>query len=448
VSGENSLLLTDLYQLTMLAGYHRQGMDEQAVFEFYVRDLPQGRNFLLAAGLEQVLDYLEQARFAPDELQWLSSTGRFSADFIEYLADFRFRGDVHAMAEGTVCFPYEPLLRVTAPLPQAQLVESRIINILHLQSLLAAKAARCVLAAPDKLLVDFGLRRAHGAEAGLLAARASYLAGFAGTATVLAGRLYGIPLFGTMAHSFVQAHDNEADAFLHFAYAQPDNVVLLIDTYDTEVGAKKVVGLADTLKARGIGIKAVRLDSGDLAEHAEKVRQILDEGGLHEVRIFCSGDLDEYRLQEMLADGAPIDGFGVGTRLDTSADAPYLDCAYKLMEYAGLARRKKSEGKAIWPGRKQVYRRFDEEGRMQGDTVSLEDDPQSGEPLLQCFMRNGKRLSPSRPLLQVRDYCREQLARLPEPLRRLGKAPEYPVAIAASVRRLAEEVDERLRGEE
>jgi len=440
----NSLLLTDLYQLTMLEGYYRQRMEAQAVFEFFVRDLPGGRNFLIAAGLEQVLEFLEQARFSGEELKWLRETGRFSKDFLDSLADFRFRGDVHAMAEGTVCFPYEPLLRITAPLPQAQLVESRLINILHLQSLLASKSVRCVLAAPDKLLVDFGLRRAHGAEAGLFAARASYLAGFSGTATVLAGRLYGIPLYGTMAHSFVQAHDEETDAFVHFADAQPGNVVLLIDTYDTEAGARKVVKLASTLKDRNIAIKAVRLDSGDLADHARKVRRILDEGGLSEVRIFSSGDLDEYRLLEMLAAGAPIDGFGVGTKLDTSADAPYLDCAYKLMEYAGIARRKKSEGKAIWPGRKQVYRRYGKDGRMRGDTVTLEDDPQPGEALLLPFMRKGERLAPAQSLAELRAHCRQQLAQLPEPLREIEKTASYPVTIAPALQQLAEEVDARL----
>lgn len=440
----NSLLLTDLYQLTMLEGYYRQRMEAQAVFEFFVRDLPGGRNFLIAAGLEQVLEFLEQAHFSGEELKWLRETGRFSKDFLDSLADFRFRGDVHAMAEGTVCFPYEPLLRITAPLPQAQLVESRLINILHLQSLLASKSVRCVLAAPDKLLVDFGLRRAHGAEAGLFAARASYLAGFSGTATVLAGRLYGIPLYGTMAHSFVQAHDEETDAFVHFADAQPGNVVLLIDTYDTEAGARKVVKLASTLKDRNIAIKAVRLDSGDLADHARKVRRILDEGGLSEVRIFSSGDLDEYRLLEMLAAGAPIDGFGVGTKLDTSADAPYLDCAYKLMEYAGIARRKKSEGKAIWPGRKQVYRRYGKDGRMRGDTVTLEDDPQPGEALLLPFMRKGERLAPAQSLAELRAHCRQQLAQLPEPLREIEKTASYPVTIAPALQQLAEEVDARL----
>jgi nicotinate phosphoribosyltransferase len=320
-----SVLLTDLYQLTMLQGYYDSGMEDTAVFEFFVRRLRPGRGFLMAAGLEQSLEFLEQVRFAPEELEWLASIGRFSQDFLASLETLRFTGDVHAMPEGTLFFPNEPILRVTAPIAQAQLVETRLINLLQLQVLIASKAARSVLMAPGKLLVDFGMRRAHGAEAGLLAARASYIAGFSGTSTVLAGQQFGIPLFGTMAHSFVQAHDDEALAFEHFAHAQPDNVVLLIDTYDTETAAHKVVALAPKLARDGIRIKGVRIDSGDLAELARQVRRILDAGRLNDVIIFASGDLDEYALRRMLDAGVPVDGFGIGTRVDTSSDMPYLD---------------------------------------------------------------------------------------------------------------------------
>ncbi|MCG6861595.1 MAG: nicotinate phosphoribosyltransferase, partial [Chromatiaceae bacterium] len=354
-----SILLTDLYQLTMLQGYFEQGLTDTAVFEFFARDLPRDRGFYVAAGLEQLVDYLEQARFTPDELDWLKSSGRFSDAFVDWLADWRFTGDLDAMPEGTVCFPNEPLVRVTGPMAEAQLVESRLINIVHLQTLIASKAVRCVLAAPDKLLVDFGMRRAHGADAGLFAARASYIAGFAGSATVLADRLWGIPCFGTMAHSFIEAHGSEVEAFEHFARAQPNNVVLLIDTYDTETAARKLAALAPRLAEQGTPVKAVRIDSGDLNAHARQVRAILDRAGLSSIGIFCSGGLDEHDLVRLRAQGAPIDGFGIGTRLDTSADAPYLDCAYKLQEYAGLARRKRSEGKASWPGRKQVFRTRD-----------------------------------------------------------------------------------------
>ncbi|MFH1817885.1 MAG: nicotinate phosphoribosyltransferase [Pseudomonadota bacterium] len=435
-----SVLLTDLYQLTMLQGYHEAGMADTAVFEFFVRRLRPERGFLLAAGLEQSLAFIEQMRFAPDELEWLASTRRFGKDFLASLETLRFTGDVHAMPEGTAFFPNEPILRVTAPIAQAQLVETRLINLLHIETLIASKAARSVLMAPDKLLVDFGLRRAHGAEAGLLAARASYLAGFSGTSTVLAGQQFGIPLFGTMAHSFIQAHDDEALAFEHFAHAQPDNVVLLIDTWDTEVAAHKVVALAPRLAAAGIRIKGVRIDSGDLAEHARRVRTILDAGGLNDVIIFASGDLDEFALRDMLAAGAPVDGFGVGTHLDTSSDLPYLDCAYKLQEYAGRARRKRSEGKATWPGRKQVYRQHDADGRMARDVVTLESDAQPGEPLLVPVMRGGRRLAQAPHLLDIRRHAAANLARLPESLRRL-ESFDYPVEISPALHELAAEVD-------
>jgi len=424
----------------MLQGYHDTGMEDTAVFEFFVRRLRPGRGFLMAAGLEQSLQFLEQLRFTPEELEWLASTRRFSEAFLASLETLRFTGDVHAMPEGTVFFPNEPILRVTAPIAEAQLVETRLINLLHLETLIASKAARSVLMAPGKLLVDFGLRRAHGAESGLLAARASYLAGFSGTSTVLAGQQFGIPLFGTMAHSFVQAHDDEALAFEHFAHAQPDNVVLLIDTWDTEAAAHKVVALAPRLATAGIRIKGVRIDSGDLAEHARRVRAILDAGGLDHVIIFASGDLDEAALRDMLAADVPVDGFGVGTRLDTSSDMPFLDCAYKLQEYAGQARRKRSEGKATWPGRKQVYRQQDADGRMAGDVVTLETDPQPGEPLLIPVMQGGRRVAPPPALAEVRRHAALNLARLPEPLRRLD-AFDYRVEIAPALHRLAAEVD-------
>jgi nicotinate phosphoribosyltransferase len=438
-----SALLTDLYQLTMLQGFFEQGMEETAVFEFFSRKLPPTRGFLMAAGLEQVLDFLEHVRFTPQELDWLAQSGRFSRDFIDYLERLRFAGDVHAMAEGTIFFPPEPIIRVTAPLPQAQLIETRLINLLHFQTLIASKAARAVLVARGKGLIDFGLRRAHGAEAGVLAARASYLAGFAGSATVLAGLLYGVPLYGTMAHSFVQAHDDETEAFEHFAYAQPDNVVLLIDTYDTEAGAEKVVALAPRLRQKDIRIKGVRLDSGDLADLARKVRRILDAGGLSETRIVASGNLDEEAVQTLVESGAPIDDFAIGTRLDTSVDAPYLDCAYKLEEYAGQARRKRSTGKATWPGRKQVYRRLGPDGRMAGDVVTLDDDPQQGEPLLQLVMHAGQRLYPSLPLAVVRQHAAAELACLPDHLRQLEVEPPYAVSIARALHEMTDVVDRR-----
>lgn len=437
----NSALLTDLYQLTMLQGYFEQGMQDIAVFEFFVRKLPKDRGFLMAAGLDQVLSYLQDLQFAPDELEWLATTNLFSHKFIDHLAELRFSGDVHAMPEGTVFFPNEPIIRITAPLPEAQLVESRIINLLHFQTLIASKAARSVLAAPDKLLVDFGFRRAHGGEAGLLAARASYLSGFSGSATVAAGQEFGIPVYGTMAHSFIQAHINEQEAFEHFALANPDNVVLLIDTYDTEAGAEKVVNIYPQLKEKGINIKGVRLDSGDLAEHAFKVRHILDQAGLQQVTIFASGSIDEYQLEQLAAKQTPIDGFGIGTHMDTSADAPYLDCAYKLQEYAGIARRKRSEGKATWPGRKQVYRRYDDQNALLDDTITTIDATYPGQPLIQLIMQNGRKITDLPSLGQSREYARQQLKSLSPHLCELQHADVYPALISEELQALADSVD-------
>ncbi len=447
-----SALLTDLYQLNMIQAYLDHGETKTAVFEFFVRTQPARRGFLLAAGLEQALDFLETIRFSAAEIEWLASTGRFSKNLLDYLREFRFSGDVHAMPEGTVFFAGEPILRVTAPLPQAQFVESRLINILHFQTLIAAKAARMVLAAPNKVLVDFGLRRAHGAEAGLMAARASYIAGFGGTATVLAGRDFGIPLYGTMAHSFIEAFDDEMAAFAAFARARPDNLVLLLDTYDTEAAARKVVALAPRLKAAGIAIRGVRLDSGDLVALAKSVRGILDAGGLAEVTIFASGGLDEDALAGFASTNTPIDGIGIGTSLTTSADVPNIDCVYKMQDYAGLPRRTRSAKKATWPGRKQVWRRYGADGRMAGDLLAL-DTPSparsarggDGEPLIELVMQDGRRLRPAPSLDEIRRRAARELERLPEPLRRLEPGATYPVEIADELKTLAAEVDRRLQ---
>ena len=335
VNERASALLTDLYQINMIQAYLDHGEKDTAVFEFFARNLPARRGFLVAAGLEQALDYLETLRFSDTDIAWLKSTGRFRENLIDYLATLRFTGDVHAMREGSVFFANEPILRVTAPLPLAQFVELRLINILHFQTLVASKAARMMLAAPGKLLVDFGMRRAHGAEAGLLAARASYLTGFAGTATVLAGKQFDIPLYGTMAHSFIEAFSDEAAAFAAFARSRPDNLVLLIDTYDSEAAASKVVALAPKLKAEGIAIRGVRLDSGDLVALSKSVRAILDAGGLRDVTIFASGGLDEDALARFVQAGAPIDGLGVGT---SSHDIVRRAGARLRLQIAGICR--------------------------------------------------------------------------------------------------------------
>jgi nicotinate phosphoribosyltransferase len=437
-----SALLTDLYQLTMLQAYLEEGMEQSATFELFVRKLPASRNFLVAAGLEQALQFLETLVFGDAELAWLEQQGGFSQRLLDALKAFRFSGDVHAMPEGSVFFADEPVLRITAPLPQAQLVESRLLNLVHFQTLIASKAARFVLAAPGKQLIDFGMRRAHGEEAALLAARAAYLAGLTGTATAEAGRRFGIPVFGTMAHSFVQAHASEMAAFEAFARARPKRPTLLVDTYDTEAAVAKVVELAPRLARDGIEVGGVRLDSGDLAAHARAARALLDHGGLASLRIFASGNLDEWRVVQLLAEGAPIDGFGIGTALDTSSDAPALDAVYKLQSYAGVARRKRSEGKATWPGIKQVWRSLGGYGVMARDCVQLESEPGAGVPLLHPCLLNGRRVGPATPLEQSRAHCAAQLRALPQPLRSLQPAPQaYRVDISEAVQALARQVD-------
>jgi len=444
-----SPLLTDLYELAMIQAYLESGQTDTAVFEFFVRKLPPQRGFLIAAGLEQALDFLENLRFSGEELDWLARTGKFSTRLIDHLASFRFTGDVHAMPEGTAFFENEPILRVTAPMPEAQFVETRLINILHFQTLIASKAARMVLLAPNKLLVDFGLRRAHGAEAGLMAARASYIAGFAGTATLLAERSFGIPTYGTMAHSFIESFDDEAAAFEAFARARAANLVLLIDTYDTEAAARRVVALAPRLRMSGIAISAVRIDSGDLATLAWNVRGILDAGGLKDTGIFVSGGIDEQSLMAFAQLKAPIDGIGIGTSLTTSFDVPALDCAFKLQEYAGLPRRKRSTGKATWPGRKQVWRRHDSQGRMIGDTLSVADDKHQGELLIHPVMSGGRRVAPQPSLKDIRDRTRRELERLPLELRTTTpSSASYVVRIAPGLEQLAAATDRRMSSED
>jgi nicotinate phosphoribosyltransferase len=443
-----SPLLTDLYQLTMLQAYWQHRMDKVAAFELFVRKLPEQRAFLVAAGLEQALDFIEHARFQDDELEWIARAGTFAPGFADWLRGMRFTGEVWAMPEGTVLFPNEPILRVVAPIAQAQWLETRILNLVHFQTVIASKAARAVLAAKGRALIDFGLRRAHGAEAGALAARAAYVAGFAGTSTAVAAPRFGIPVFGTMAHSFVQAHDDEAQAFVDFAESFPNNAMLLIDTYDTVAAARKVAALAPKLAARGIRIRGVRLDSGDLDALARAVRGILDAAGLRDAAIFASGNLDEHRVAALVEAGAPISSFGVGTSLTTSSDAPFLDAVYKLQEYDGIARRKRSASKATWPGRKQVWRRANPDRTFAGDSVRLADEAGMGTPLLECVMRDGRRVAPSPALARLRAHCRVQLDALPEELKAMSPPwPRYPVSISPAVRMLADAVDRRTRAQ-
>jgi nicotinate phosphoribosyltransferase len=440
VAWSPGLLATDFYQLTMLHAYRAAGMRARAEFEFFCRNLAPSRGFLVAAGLGTLLERLETLRFSGAELEWLRASGQFPNDMIEYFDEWQFTGNIDAVPEGTLVFAQEPMLRVEAPIGEAQLIETLVINHLHFQTLIASKAARMVLVAPQAQLIDFGLRRAHGLEAGLFAARASYLAGFAGTATAAAGQRFGIPVFGTMAHSFVQAHESEKQAFADFARARPDDTILLIDTYDTEAAAALVVEVAAELRKQGgKRIRGVRIDSGDLAAHASKVRHILDEGGLKDAIIVASGGIDEWELRKLIEGGAPIDSFGIGTSLTTSQDKPALDCAYKLVSYNGAPRRKRSEGKVLWPGAKQVFRHYDRDGYVERDILALKGEAIEGEPLLRPMMRGGRQLL-SPQLQEMKATARANLERLPASLKDLDSATDYPVEVSVELRTLAAEL--------
>lgn len=433
-------LLTDLYELTMLQAYRAEGMNEPAVFSLFVRRLPNHRNYLLACGLDTVLDYIERFRFSEAARAHLESTGQFRPEFIDSLADLRFTGDVWAIPEGTPVFPDEPLLEVEAPIAEAQILETFVMNQIHLQTVLASKAVRVKAAAGERAVVDFGLRRMHGTDAGLKAARAFHVAGVDATSNVLAGKVYGVPVTGTMAHSYVQAHDDEIDAFRAFVREFPETV-LLVDTYDTLEGVRKVIRLAEEL-GDDFRVRGVRLDSGDLGELAKKSRKLLDDAGLQEIEIFASGGLDEFEIRRLLADGAPIEGFGVGTGMGVARDAPALDIAYKLTGYAGRGRLKLSSGKNTLPGRKQVFRQEDERGRALRDVVARAEEALPGRPLLRKVMEAGRRLpAGSEDLERLRRRTSEELRRLPERIRSLEDAePLYEVNISTELERYTEQV--------
>jgi nicotinate phosphoribosyltransferase len=441
VTDDNVALLTDLYELTMAASYHARGMNHPATFDLFVRKLPPQRKFLIACGISDALDYLERLHFNGSAIDYLRSLGIFGEHFLEYLTSFRFSGEVWAMAEGDAAFGEEPILRVTAPLIEAQIVETFLLNCVTFQTLIASKAARIGLACGDGAsFVDFSARRDHGTDAAMRVARAAYIAGASGTSNVLAGAAYGIPLSGTMAHSYVMSFEHELDAFRAYARDFPGSTTLLIDTYDTIQGAKRAALLARELSARG-GIQAVRIDSGDIADLSRGVRAILDEAGLPQVRVLASGDLDEYHIAELRAAGAPVDAFGVGTRLGTSADAPTLSSVYKLVEDARGPRMKLSPGKATLPGRKQVYR-FISNGRYSHDLIALENEasPEGARPLLRQVLADGRRLQQLEPLAEARERCRLTLTQLPERLRLLQPGGEpYRVERSPGLQALVDE---------
>ncbi len=441
-----SPLVVDFYELTMAEAYLRHGPHGLATFDLFVRDLPPERPFILAAGLGTVLEQIEGLRFDEEDLANLAEATALGTDTLEYLASLRFSGDVWAVPEGTPMFQGEPLLRITAPIVETQLLETMVMNLVHVQTLLATKAARVVLAAQGRPVVDFGMRRAHGPDAAMLGARAFWIAGIAATSNVAAGRELGIPTAGTMAHSFIQAWGNEEGAFRAFVETWPETI-LLVDTYDTLRGIERVIDLAREL-GPAFKVRGIRLDSGNLGELASAARARLDDAGLHAVQIFASGNLDEHRIAELVAAGAPIDAFGVGTRLATSADDPNLDIVYKLAQLDDRPLLKLSTDKATLPGIKQIWRRRGGDGTVEGDIIGVADEILEGEALLVEVMRSGVILEAGRPdLAMAREHAREQLASLPEQLRRLQPVRDrYPVEISPRLRRMRDEAAARLPG--
>ncbi len=439
VDDGNAALLVDQYELTMLQAYWREEMFGEAVFSLFSRRLPRPRNYLLACGLEDALHYLERLHFDQEALDYLSTLPELSGEFLDWLGDLRFTGDVYAVPEGTPVFANEPLIEIEAPLPEGQVVETFLMNQLNTQTLVASKASRVVTAANGRSVVDFGLRRAHGADAGLKGARAYHIAGLDGTSNVLAGKIWGVPVTGTMAHSYIQAHDDEIEAFRAFLELYPETV-LVVDTYDSLSAVAKIVRLAREL-GDDFKLRAIRLDSGDLAELAREARRMLDEGGLGAVRIFASGGLDEYQVAGLVAEGAPIDGFGVGTALAVSQDAPALDFAYKLTAYDGVGRIKVAPGKPVLPGRKQVYR-VEDGHYARHDIVALADERIDGRPLLRKVMEGGKRLEAGRePLDAARRRARAEIDRLLPGIRALEPAdPPYPVHVSDRLQRWQQEL--------
>ena len=449
VDEENMSMFTDLYELTMCASYFDNKRFEPATFDLFIRRLPPKRSYFLFAGLEQVLLFLEKVRFKEEHIDFLKKQG-FKDEFLDYLRNFKFTGEVWSIPEGTIVFPNESLIRVTAPIIEAQLIETFILNTANLQTTIATKASRVVSAAKGRPVIEFGLRREHGTDAGMKVARCSYMAGCNGTSNVLAGMKYGIPIFGTMAHSFVMLFEREIDSFRAFVKTFPDKSTLLIDTFDDIKGAEKAAIVAKELEERGFKLGGVRLDSGDLTELSKKVRELLNGNGLKYVKIFASGDLDEYKVEELLMEGAKIDAFGVGTKMGTSADRPYVDIIYKLSEKMNEKGEfspimKLSKGKATLPGRKQVFRFKDERSNFVKDVIALEDEKINGEPLLVKVMEKGKIIYDLPSLEKIRKRALESLSKLPEKYKKLKGAPRYPVELSLRLKKLMKELRGKLK---
>lgn len=446
---KNMSLFTDFYEITMCASYFDHKKFEQATFDLFIRNMPKNRSYFLFVGLEQVLKFLNQVTFTKEQLIYLKKQG-FKNNFLEYLKTFKFTGDVWALPEGSVAFQNEPLIRITAPIIEAQIIETFLLNTINLQTMIATKASRIVRAAKSKPVIEFGLRREHGIDAGIKVARSSYIAGCQGTSNVLAGKTYNIPIFGTMAHSYIMSYRKEIDAFRAFTKTFPNKTTLLIDTYNEIVGINNAIIVAKELEKSGHKLGGIRLDSGDLIQNSKKIRKLLDNNSLEYVDIFVSGDLDEFRIAYLLKNSAKIDAFGVGTKLGTSADRPYLDAVYKLceiMDEKGILSpiMKLSENKSTLPGRKQIYRNKDEEGFFTYDTIALEEETLTGEPLLIQTMEKGKLIYKLPSIEAIRDHAKKSLEKIPNKYQVLLNAPEYPIKYSQKLVNLTSRLTIELR---
>ncbi len=448
VNEANMSLLTDFYELTMCAGYFESQRNEPANFDVFIRRLPPNRSYFVFAGLEQTLLFLKNMKFDEEQTSYLRKQG-FKEDFLDYLKDFRFTGEVWSVPEGTIAFPEEPLIKVTAPIIEAQIIETFVLNTVNLQTTLATKASRVVNAARGRSVIEFGLRRAQGTDAGMKAARCSYLAGCHGTSNVLAGMEYGVPVFGTMAHSYVMFFDKEIEAFKAFAKAFPENSTFLIDTYDDLKGAENAAAVAKDLEKEGHRLNGVRLDSGNLAEISKKVRSMLDEKDLRYVKIFASGDLDEYKIDGLIRKGAKIDSFGVGTRMSTSYDRPYVDVVYKLSgkfeKGTFVPAMKLSKGKITLPGKKQVFRQKDKQGCYTKDIIGLADEEVEGEPLLVKVMEKGNMVYDLPSLEKIRENVLKNLSRLPDKYRKLKSPALYRVELSPKLKKIKKMLTDQIK---
>ncbi|MBU4473166.1 MAG: nicotinate phosphoribosyltransferase [Candidatus Omnitrophica bacterium] len=438
---DNLSLLVDLYELTMAECYFHYKKDTLATFDLFVRALPINRSYLVAAGLEDILNYIKRLEFSKEDINYLRSKKIFSDGFLKYLSKFKFKGDTWALPEGTIFFADEPVVRVTASIIEAQIIESFLLNTINLQTMIASKASRVVSAVKEKRVYDFSLRRTHGSDAGVKAARSSYIAGFSGTSNVLAAKLYKIPVVGTMAHSFVMSFKHELDSFLAYSNTFAEDAILLVDTYDTRKGIENAIDTGLYLKAKRHCLQGIRLDSGNIISLSKLARRMLDKAGLKFVRIFASGNLDEFKIRQMLQAGAPVDSFGVGTNMGTSIDAPSLDVIYKISEVTDedgkfMPTMKLSKGKVTYPGRKQIFRIKDKKGRFVKDVLGLEKEKINAIPLLIKVVEKGKIIYKFPSLDKIRRRLTENLRRMPDRLEEVCSRYKYPVVVSLQLRKL------------